>query len=151
VLSTLHTNDPVGAIPRLRDMGVSRLEIAAAVQGVHAQRLVRVNCLHCKESYEPESEELLLLRPEQRHGNWMRGVGCRACEHKGTKGRRPIHDLLYISPAVRELVASDAPLAELEAQARREGKTSLFDHALALAQEGMIPLAEAVRVTMVEE
>ncbi len=151
VLSTLHTNDPVGAIPRLRDMGVSRLELAAALQGIHAQRLVRMNCIHCKEAYQPEAEDLLLLPPDQRRGNWMRGVGCPACEHKGTRGRKPIHDLLYISPAVRELVANDGSLADIEAQARKEGKTSLFDHALSLAQDGMIPLSEAIRVTMVEE
>jgi type IV pilus assembly protein PilB len=151
VLSTLHTNDPVGALPRLKDMGVSKLEIAAAMQGIHAQRLVRVNCIHCKEACQPDAEELLLLKPEQRQGNWMRGIGCKACEHKGVRGRRPIHDLLYISPAVRELIVADAPLAEIEAQARKEGKTSLFDSALALAQEGMIPLSEALHVTMVEE
>jgi type IV pilus assembly protein PilB len=151
VLSTLHTNDPVGSLPRLKDMGVSRLELAAALQGIHAQRLVRVNCIHCKESYDPDPEELLLLKPDQRVGNWRQGVGCAACEMKGTRGRRPIHDLLYISPKVRELIAEDAPLGEVEAAARKEGKTSLFDHALTLAQEGMIPLSEAIRVTMVEE
>lgn len=151
VLSTLHTNDPVGALPRLKDMGVSKLEIAAAMQCIHAQRLVRMNCIHCKEAYVPESEELLLLRTEQRQGNWMRGIGCKACEQKGTRGRKPIHDLLYISPGIRELIASDAPLADVEAQARKEGKTSLYDHALTLAQEGLIPLSEALRVTMAEE
>lgn len=151
VLSTLHTNDPTGAIPRLRDMGVSRLELAAAVQGIHAQRLVRVNCPACAAPYQPEPESMALLKADQREGHWMRGRGCEQCQYSGIKGRRAIHDLLYVSPAVRELIASDAPLGDIEAQARREGKTSLFDHALQLARQGSIPLEEAVRVTMAEE
>jgi type IV pilus assembly protein PilB len=151
VLSTLHTNDPVSAIPRLRDMGVSRLELAAAVLGIHAQRLVRSNCPVCTQPYEPEEATLALLRPEQRKGPWRRGTGCEVCDQKGILGRRPVHDLLYITPAIRQLIADDAPLAEIEVQARREGKTSLFDHALSLARKGLIPLEEAVRVTMVED
>jgi len=151
VLSTLHTNDPVSSIPRLRDMGVSRLELAAALQGIHAQRLVRVNCPACVQPYTPEPESLTMLKPAQRQGRWMRGKGCEQCEYSGIRGRRAIHDLLYISPLIRELIASDAPLAEIETQARSEGKTSLFDHALTLAQQGHIPLEEAVRVTMAEE
>jgi type II secretory ATPase GspE/PulE/Tfp pilus assembly ATPase PilB-like protein len=132
-------------------MGVSRLELAAALQGIHAQRLVRVSCASCVQPYEPEPESLMMLKPDQRQGTWMRGKGCPQCEFSGIRGRRAIHDLLYISPAVRELIASDAPLADIEAQAKREGKTSLFDHALSLAQQGLIPLEEAVRVTMAEE
>jgi len=151
VLSTLHTNDPVGAIPRLRDMGVSDMELAAAVLGIHAQRLVRANCPACSEMYEPEPEALALLRPDQRGGPWLRGRGCESCDFKGIKGRRPIHDLLFVTPAVRELLANHAPLADIEAQARQDGKTSLFDHALSLARQGVIPLEEAVRVTMVED
>lgn len=151
VLSTLHTNDPVGAIPRLKDMGVSRLEMAAAILGIHAQRLVRANCPACTEPYEPDASVLALLRPDQRKGPWRRGRGCEACEHRGIRGRMPVHDLLMVSPAIRQLIAEDAPLAEIEGQARREGKTTLFDHALQLARLGSIPLEEAVRVTMVEE
>jgi type IV pilus assembly protein PilB len=151
VLSTLHTNDPVSSLPRLLDMGVSRLELAAALQGIHAQRLVRVNCPACAQPCEPEAEVLTLLKPAQRQGTWMKGQGCEQCKFTGIKGRRAIHDLLYVSPAIRELIASDAPLAEIEGQARREGKANLFEHALAIAQQGIIPLEEAVRVTMVEE
>jgi len=151
VLATLHTNDPVSSIPRLKDMGVSRLELAAALQGIHAQRLVRVNCTACSVPSTPEDEALTLLKPNQRVGTWMKGKGCEQCEFTGIKGRRAIHDLLFASAAVRELIASDAPLAEIEALARKEGKSNLFEHALSLAQQGIIPLEEAVRVTMVEE
>lgn len=151
VLSTLHTNDPVGALPRLKDMGVSGLELAVALQGVLAQRLLRVNCQACSAPYEPEEETLAVLKPHQRVGAWEKGRGCDLCAHTGIRGRRPIHDLLYVSPEVRELIARESPLAEVEAQARKEGKTSLFEHALHLAQRGLVTLEEAVRTTMAEE
>ena len=151
VLSTLHTNDPVGAIPRLQDMGLSRLELAAALQGVVAQRLVRVNCPHCAHPYEPEHESLAPLRPAQRAGQWRRGTGCDQCSFTGIRGRRAIHDLLFISGGVRELVAQGGGLAEIEALARAEGKASLFEHALSLAQQGVITLEEAMLISVGEE
>lgn len=151
VLSTLHTNDPVGAIPRLRDMGVQRMELAAAVQGIHAQRLVRLNCQSCSVLVEPDEELLPMLKPSQREGQWMKGKGCEACQFSGIKGRRAVHDLLYVTKAVRERIAAEAPLGEIEAAARKEGKTNLFEQALLMAQQGIIPLEEAIRVTMVEE
>ncbi len=151
VLSTLHTNDPVGAIPRLQDMGLSRLELGAALQGVLAQRLLKVNCQACRQPYEPEPESLAMLKPHQRQGSWEKGKGCEQCGFTGIRGRRPIHDLLFISPAVREAIAQGAALAEIEAMARKEGKTSLFEHALNLAQQGVIPLEEAVHVTVAED
>jgi type IV pilus assembly protein PilB len=151
VLSTLHTNDPVGAIPRLQDMGLSRLELGAALQGVLAQRLLKVNCSACRQPYEPEPESLAMLKPHQRQGSWEKGKGCEQCGFTGIRGRRPIHDLLFVSPAVREAIAQGAALADIEAMARKEGKTSLFEHALTLAQQGVIPLEEAVHVTVAED
>ena len=151
VLSTLHTNDPVGAIPRLQDMGLSRLELGASLQGVLAQRLLKINCQACSQPYEPDADLLAMLKPHQREGQWERGKGCEQCGFTGIKGRRPIHDLLFISPVIRELIAQDASLGEIEAQARKEGKTSLFEHALHLAQQGLIPLEEAIHVTVAED
>lgn len=151
VLSTLHTNDPVGSIPRLVDMGISRVELAATLQGVLAQRLVRVNCQACAAPYQPSAEALALLRPDQRTGQWERGAGCEICGHSGLRGRRPIHDLLLVTGAVRNLIASGAELSAIEAQAQREGKTSLFDHGLDLARKGLLPLEEILRSAMGED
>jgi type IV pilus assembly protein PilB len=81
----------------------------------------------------------------------MRGTGCDQCGFTGIRGRRAIHDLLFISPAVRELVAQGGTLADIEALARSEGKTTLFDHALSLAQNGIITLEEAMRVAVGDE
>jgi len=151
VLSTLHTNDPVGSLPRLQDMGLSRLEIAASLNGILAQRLMKVNCQACSAPYEPDPESLAMLKPHQRQGKWEKGVGCDYCGQTGIRGRRPIHDLLYITPAMRELIAKDSTLAEIEAKARLDGKTSLFEHALALAQGGLTTLEEALHITVAEE
>jgi len=151
VLSTLHTNDPVGCIPRLQDLGLTRLELASALQGVLAQRLVRVNCPNCAHPYEPEHESLAQLKPAQREGQWMRGTGCDQCAFTGIRGRRAIHDLLFVTPGVRERVAQGAPLAEIEGQARSEGKSSLFEHALRLAQQGSTTLEEALLVAVGDE
>ncbi len=151
VLSTLHTNDPVASIPRLQDMGLSRLELAAALQGILAQRLLRVNCQACSQPYEPDPESLARLKPHQRQGKWEKGKGCELCGHTGIRGRRPIHDLLFVSPAIRELIAQGAGLSEIEALARKEGKTSLFEHALHLAQQGLTTLEESLLATMADE
>ena len=149
VLSTLHTNDPVSALPRLKEMGISNQELAAALLGIHAQRLVRVNCTACNRPCTPEAEALTQIKdPDQ--GTWMKGAGCAACGFTGVKGRRAIHEILAISPPIRELIASGAPLGEIETMARRQGKSSLFDHALTLARQGIIALEEAVRVTVAE-
>ncbi len=151
VLSTLHTNDPIGAVPRLQDMGLSRMELATTLAGVLAQRLVRVNCQACSSPYEPNAESIAALPRGQRDGQWERGKGCDLCNHTGIRGRRPIHDLLLVSPAVRERLASEAPLADIEGAARREGKTSLFEHAMSLARRGLITLEEALLVTVAED
>ena len=147
VLATLHTNDPVSAIPRLKDLGVSNQELAASVLGIHAQRLVRLNCPACVKPCKPEAAALALAR-KAGDGPWMKGKGCPACGFTGVRGRRAIHDLLVVTPAVRALIASGAALGEIEAAARRQGKASLHEHALALAGEGIIALEEAVRVTI---
>jgi type IV pilus assembly protein PilB len=149
VLSTLHTNDPVSALPRLKEMGISNQELAAALLGIHAQRLVRVNCTACNRPFAPEEALTLIKDPAQ--GAWMKGAGCAACGFTGVKGRRAIHEILPITPPIRELIAAGAPLGEIESLARRQGKSSLFDHASALARQGIIALEEAVRVTVAED
>jgi type IV pilus assembly protein PilB len=148
VLATLHTNDPVSAIPRLKELGVSAQELAAALLGIHAQRLVRLNCPSCVRPCPPEPGALALAGGPE--GFWMKGAGCEACGFTGIQGRRAIHDLLPVTAPVRELIAGAASLAEIEALARSQGKGSLHEHALALAGEGVISLDEALRVTVAE-
>jgi type II secretory ATPase GspE/PulE/Tfp pilus assembly ATPase PilB-like protein len=129
-------------------MGISNQELAAALLGIHAQRLVRVNCIACNRAYA--SEEALIQIKGSTQGAWMKGAGCAACGFTGVKGRRAIHEILPITAPIRELIAAGAQLGEIESLARRQGKSSLFDHALALARQGIIALEEAVRVTVPE-
>jgi len=145
VLATLHTNDPVGAIARLKEMGISGVELSSALLGVHAQRLVRLNCRSCAAPCQPEPQ---LLAMGFGTGTWMKGAGCEACGHTGVRGRRAIHDLLAITPLIRSMVATGANPGEIETQARLQGKGSLQDHALDLARAGVISLEEAVRVAV---
>jgi type IV pilus assembly protein PilB len=149
VLSTLHAADPVGAVARLQDLGLPPRELAAAVLGIHAQRLVRLICPACAGPDAPEPG-LLALAGHPAGGAWRRGRGCAACAGTGVRGRRAIHDLLAFTPAVRELVAAGAPAGAVEAAARSRGKGSLQGQALVLAAEGAITLDEAVRVTVAE-
>jgi type II secretory ATPase GspE/PulE/Tfp pilus assembly ATPase PilB-like protein len=149
VLSTLHTADPVGAIARLQDLGLPQRELAAALLGIHAQRLVRLICPACAVPCAPEPG-LLVLAGHPSGAAWRRGQGCPACGHTGVRGRRAIHDLLAFIPPVRDLVAAGAPAADIEAAARSRGKGSLQGQALALAAAGAITLDEAVRVTVAE-
>jgi type IV pilus assembly protein PilB len=151
VLTTLHANDPVGSLPRLNGMGLAGLELAASLAGILAQRLVKVNCPDCSAPYLPDPDSLAILTQEQREGAWTKGAGCSACGHTGIFGRKAIHDLLVVTPLIRGLMVKGASLAEIEGQARADGKTSLFEHALALAQRGIISLEEAVHVTVAED
>ena len=145
VLSTLHTNDPVGAIPRLREMGIPVLELAAALLGVHAQRLVRLNCQACALPLKPPAA-LPGGTGEDLPAQWKKGAGCSECGFSGIRGRRAIHDLLPMTARLRELIAAGATTWDLEAHARACGKRSLFDHALDLARAGLITPDEALRV-----
>lgn len=143
VLSTLHTNDALAAIPRLRDLGVEPFLLAAALRLVAAQRLVRRLCAECKEPH-PEAERLAA-----QHGlpgaRFFRPVGCPACTGRGFRGRLAIHEVI---PARKflPLIAEDAPLAELAALRDREGLCTLWQHGLAAAGAGLTTPEEVARV-----
>ena len=92
VLSTLHTNDALAAIPRLRDLGVESFLLSAALRLVAAQRLVRRLCPDCKAPH-PESERLAALH-QLPHAQLFRSVGCPACRNRGYRGRLAIHEVI---------------------------------------------------------
>jgi type IV pilus assembly protein PilB len=147
VLSTLHTNDAIGALSRLADMGVEPYLLASALVGVVGQRLVRQVCPSCRSSF--------LAPPEvvARHG-WrtdtpvrlVRGKGCSDCYDSGYKGRLGIHELLVADEALQALVARGANRDELSAHARRAGQRTLYDDGVARALEGRTTLEEVARV-----
>jgi general secretion pathway protein E len=128
VLSTIHTNDSAGVVPRLIDMGCEPFLIASSLLGVFAQRLVRVLCPHCKVPYTPTDTELKTLeisRQEAEGGTIFKGVGCNHCNQKGYVGRTNISELMVISEDVRQLILQRKDGGTLKKQAVREGMRTL--------------------------
>ena len=128
VLSTLHTNDALAAIPRLRDLGVESFLLAASLRLVAAQRLVRRLCAECKEPHPDNARLREAHRMPDAH--FCRPVGCPACRMRGFQGRLAIHEVI---PAEKflPLIAANAPLAELAALGEVDPpvrRNLLFDH-----------------------
>jgi type II secretory ATPase GspE/PulE/Tfp pilus assembly ATPase PilB-like protein len=144
VLSTLHTNDAVRTISRLRTLGVEPGMIASCLLGALSQRLVRRVCRHCKEETPPTPEEArrLGLPP---HETFFRGRGCEACGGRGTKGRTGIYELFVLDSELADRVAENAPAHELRERALQKGMKTLLDDALEKARAGVIPLSEVLR------
>lgn len=107
VLTTLHTNDAAGAIPRLRDIGPDPGLISDALLGVVAQRLVRRVCPHCTESYKPTEADLKVLGLRRENANpleWSKGKGCSQCFHSGYLGREALIELLDVDDMIRQII-----------------------------------------------
>ena len=107
MLTTLHTNDAIGAIPRLKDIGPDPGLISDALLGIVAQRLVRKVCLHCSELYTPTPADLkfLGLKPEDaKPEGWRKGKGCAHCFDSGYLGREAVIELLNVDDMVRQII-----------------------------------------------
>ena len=151
VLSTVHTNSAIGAVTRLRDMGVEPFLLSPTLAGVLAQRLVRRLCESCKEAYAPDAAErqILGLAPGD-EVTLYRPTGCAACNHTGYEGRIGIYELVVINEKLRKLIHDDAGEEELRAEAFREAPTlgqSGYEHVLA----GRTSLAEVLKVVQEAE
>lgn len=146
VLSTLHTNDAVGALTRLVDMGIEPVLLSAATLGVIAQRLVRKVCENCKEEYaaSPETAHEMNLPKDSR---LYRGRGCGQCNNTGYRGRTGIFEVLSIDERVRELLIAKAPFEQILEAARKRGMQSLREDGLEKALAGVTTIEEVIRVT----
>jgi general secretion pathway protein E len=152
VLTTLHTNDTVGAIARLRDLGVPGFLIAATLTGVVAQRLVRQVCPSCAADVPLTADEVHALgvpHPEDYAGLLLgrRGEGCAKCRYTGYYGRAGIFEVLEINSRLRHLVASGATPEVLLRTARQDGLRSLREHAVRKIASGTTAFEEAMRAT----
>ncbi|MEK3900565.1 GspE/PulE family protein [Paenibacillus sp. FSL R7-0179] len=149
VLSTLHTNDAVSSISRLRDMGVEPYLIASSLIGVVAQRLVRKICTDCKETYKPSQQEAIMLeRYGLRTDILHRGSGCGSCNSTGYRGRLAIHEVLTIDDQMRQLVTDSASVEELRSAAKSRGLVQLMEDGLLKVSQGMTTLQEVLRETV---
>ena len=149
VLSTIHTNDAVGSIDRLRDIGVEPYVIAGALKGVISQRLVRRICPNCRQAYTPTEEELEDLGIEMEPGMKLyRGAGCSQCYNSGYRGRTAVFEMLPITHAVRTLIYEQRGRDAIEAELKRpeSGFVSLRDNALRLMRDGVTTGEEVLRI-----
>ncbi len=152
VLSTLHTNDASSAVVRLTDMGVEPFLVASSLIGVLAQRLVRVICPACKESYRPSEVERSYF-PESSFQNssssfaLYRGKGCDACLGKGYLGRTAIFELLVVDDAVRQSISLRADAMRIRNAAVSQGMRTLRADGLEKALQGVTTVEEVLRVT----
>ncbi len=146
VFSTLHTNDAVSAIHRLKDIGVEPWLVSSALCGVVSQRLVRKICPHCKRAYQPSAEELSLLGlPEDSAVTFYRGEGCPECHHSGYSGRRAAFEILMINRRLRKLIADGADSDTLLAAARENGFVTMQESCRQLVLSGVTSAEEAAR------
>ena len=147
VLSTLHTNTAVGAITRLRDMGVEPFLLASSLIGVLAQRLVRVLCPSCKESKQPGVLEREFLGDKLPSGSVVyEPVGCEHCNQSGYQGRQGIYELLVVDEQVRQLI-HDQSTEEAIVRAVRHDCRSIRDDGRQRVIEGVTTMDEVLRVT----
>ncbi|MBM3977526.1 MAG: type II/IV secretion system protein [Planctomycetes bacterium] len=155
VFSTLHTNDSTSAITRLVDIGVAPFLVSTAVQAIVAQRLVRKLCVECAQEYEPHVGELeaLAIDAARSAGRKLkRARGCRACDGQGYKGRLGLFELFELDHGARDLIFRGAPLAELRAHARSEGRLRLLlEDGQQKVLDGLTSVAEVLRVTRAAE
>lgn len=147
VMSTLHTNTAVGAITRLRDMGIEPFLISSSLLGVLAQRLVRTLCPDCKQPYEADKETKKLFGLKKKEDLTLyRASGCEACNYKGYRGRTGIHELLVIDEDVQSLIHSEAGEQAIEKHIRQQ-TPSIQEDGLNKVRMGITSLEEIMRVT----
>jgi general secretion pathway protein E len=150
VLSTLHTNDAPSSITRLLDLGVPHFLITSTLIGVVAQRLVRENCPHCSEEYDPGEEEAAAMKipfEKLKPYRFRRGKGCLHCRETGYLGRTGIYEILPMTEKIRRLVSQQAGSLEIFKAAREEGLRTLKEAAIEKVFRGVTTTAEMVRVT----
>jgi len=150
VLSTLHTNDAVGTVTRLTDMGVEPFLLASTLEAVLAQRLVRRLCRQCRSPYAPSVADLqqvgldgstVVDRP------FFKPQGCAHCSHTGYHGRVGLFEWLRLTEPIRELVMQQVPTQRIRQLAVAQGMQTLRENGVARLLEGETSLEEIIRHT----
>jgi type II secretory ATPase GspE/PulE/Tfp pilus assembly ATPase PilB-like protein len=147
VFSTLHTNDAIGAVPRLLDLGVPEYLVGATLDAVLAQRLVRRICDACRVEYRPSAESVATLsgRPVGRV-RMFKGAGCAQCGNTGFRGRVGIFELLALDDDLREAIVRGASRLELRTMAEAHGMRPLRVDGWSKAEAGLTTVEEVLRV-----
>jgi type II secretory ATPase GspE/PulE/Tfp pilus assembly ATPase PilB-like protein len=148
VLSTMHSNDAVSAIPRLLDMGIEPLLLSSALIGVTAQRLVRVLCTECRDQSTTSPEENNIFRSvygEPIEKTW-RSVGCPRCAGTGFRGRQGVHEVLPLTPEIQRLIQVGVPPDELKNFSSVYGYRPMQGDACDRVVAGVTTLREVQRI-----
>ena len=160
VLSTLHANDSVSAVPRLIDMGIEPFLVASTLNIVVAQRLARKLCPHCKKQYTANSNEnhknLLSLRPDiakhlKTDQKFYMAVGCDNCNNVGYIGRIGIYEVLKIDKALRDAIISNPTMDNILTVAKKNGLKLMVEDAVAKLKRGDIDLKELIKVIAIKD
>jgi type IV pilus assembly protein PilB len=150
VLSTLHTNDAASSITRLVNIGIDAYLIAASLNAVLAQRLVRKICPNCKEIYQvPENMRKYVERTGVRPDQLFHGTGCDNCRGSGYIGRVGIYELLIIDDIFRDIINKDSSVSNMRREFHESNKASLFDDGIEKVKQGLTTIEEVLRVTEV--
>ncbi|HPX00168.1 MAG TPA: GspE/PulE family protein [Sedimentibacter sp.] len=145
VISTIHTNDAVSTIMRLKDMGIKAYLIAASLRGIVAQRLVKKVCTNCKEEYMANEVEKKLLGIKI-DTKLQRGRGCPKCYYTGYSGRTAIHEILKIDKVIRDAIQNEKSNDEITALAEGSGMKTLKDNCRELVLSGVTTIEEFSQV-----
>lgn len=151
VFSTLHTNDSVGAVQRLRHLGVDPSIVSESLLAVISQRLSRRVCSKCKQDYNPDAELLSLFFPDGNPGDltFVNGAGCAACEYLGFKGRLGLYEFWELNPEVILAINNDE--ANVRDVARRSGLMPMVADGLEKVKKGLTTLEELRRTVPLEQ
>lgn len=152
VFTTVHANNVFDVIGRFINMDVDTYSFVSALNGILAQRLVRLNCTHCLVDDQPDAELLqasMISETEAASMQFRKGQGCGHCRGSGYKGRMAVAELLILDDEIREMIVSRQPIRQLKDTARRKGLRLLRQAAVEAVAQGKTTLEEINRVTFV--
>ena len=151
VLSTIHTEDTVSAIDRLKDMGIEPFLIAGAVRGVVSQRLVRKICPNCKEEAAPDPDLVEIVGMDE-NARFYHGAGCHLCFDSGYRGRTGVFEILPITATLRDKISEGVTGSELRRVVAQDPNfVPMIVNGRELAREGVTTVEELVRTIVTVE
>ena len=151
VVSTMHTNNAVGTLNRIADMGIARYLVADAIIGVIAQRLVRKLCPHCRQKrLATDKEKRILRRSEAEQTEVYEPVGCKLCNNTGYFGRTGVFEIMEVSDDMRRLIAENASTEEMIAAAKQGGMRTLRENGIRYVLDGTTSISEMLKASYEE-
>jgi len=152
VFSTLHTNDSISTVTRLREMGIESYLIGDSLLLVVAQRLAKRICSSCKITYTPSKKETVIIKEAgfevEENLVLYKGAGCKICNFTGYKGRLGIHELFKVTDKIKEMLIENASTEDIKKEALKEGMKTLRQDAVYKALQGFTTIEEVERITL---